>query len=560
MSTANVLTISVTEAGRAVAERLPFEHHHGDLAATVRERWDGVDAFVLVVATGIATRVVGPLLADKATDPAVVVVDDAGRFAIALSGGHAGGANALATDVASLLAAEPVVTTATDARGAVALDTLPGFTTRGDVAAVTRAWLDGDAPTIVNDRDWPLPDQLLVALSVSDTDKATKNEVLVTDLALDDTPGLVVLHPPSLVVGVGASTDSPGDAAIALLDAALAEHGLARESLACVATIDRRADDPVVTELKLPVRSFTAGVLATVDVPNPSAVVQAEVGTPSVAEAAALLAAGPGAELVVTKQVGTTATLAIARRRQPEGSVAVVGLGPGAAAHRTPAATTAVRHADAVVGFSGYVDQCAELLSPAQTVVRSPIGEEVDRCRDALQRAAAGARVALVCSGDSGVYAMATLVLELAPEYGQPPVEVVPGVTAATSAAALLGAPLAHDHASISLSDLLTPWEVIERRLVAVAESDMAVALYNPRSQRRTWQLEKAQEILLGHRPPTTPVGICTDVGRPDEHVRRTTLADLRAEDVGMLSIVVIGSSTSTVIDDRIVTPRGYQP
>jgi cobalt-precorrin 5A hydrolase/precorrin-3B C17-methyltransferase len=384
--------------------------------------------------------------------------------------------------------------------------------------------------------------------------------VVVTDLALGDTPGRVVLHPPSLVVGVGASTDSPGDAAIALLDAALAEHGLARESLACVATIDRRADDPVVTELKLPVRSFTAGVLATVDVPNPSAVVQAEVGTPSVAEAAALLAAGPDAELVVTKQVGTTATLAIARRRLPEGSVAVVGLGPGAAAHRTPAATTAVRHADAVVGFSGYVDQCAELLSPAQTVVRSPIGEEVDRCRDALQRAAAGARVALVCSGDSGVYAMATLVLELAPEYGQPPVEVVPGVTAATSAAALLGAPLAHDHASISLSDLLTPWEVIERRLVAVAESDMAVALYNPRSQRRTWQLEKAREILLGHRPPTTPVGICTDVGRPDEHVRRTTLADLRAEDVGMLSIVVIGSSTSTVIDHRIVTPRGYQP
>jgi cobalt-precorrin 5A hydrolase/precorrin-3B C17-methyltransferase len=193
-------------------------------------------------------------------------------------------------------------------------------------------------------------------------------------------------------------------------------------------------------------------------------------------------------------------------------------------------------------------------------VVRSPIGEEVDRCRDALARAAAGARVALVCSGDAGVYAMATLVLELAPEYGQPPVEVVPGVTAATSAAALLGAPLAHDHASISLSDLLTPWEIIERRLVAVAESDMAVALYNPRSQRRTWQLERAREILLGHRPPTTPVGVCTDVGRPDEHVQRTTLADLRAEDVGMLSIVVIGASTSTVIDDRIVTPRGYTP
>jgi cobalt-precorrin 5A hydrolase/precorrin-3B C17-methyltransferase len=560
VSAAIVLTISVTEAGRALAERLPYEHHHGDLAAIVRERWGDVDAFVLVAATGIATRVVGPLLADKQTDPAVVVVDDAGRFAIALSGGHAGGANALATDVAALLGAEPVVTTATDTRGAVALDTLPGLTARGDIAAVARAWLDGAPPAVVNARAWPLPDVFRGVTGTDSVHHAPRNEVVVTDLSLDDAPGRVVLHPASLVVGVGASTDAPGDAAAALLDASLAAHGLARESIACVATIDRRANDPVVTELKLPVRSFTAGVLATVDVPNPSAVVQREVGTPSVAEAAALLAAGPGAELVVTKQAGATATVAIARRRRPEGSVAVVGLGPGAARHRTPAATTAVRHADAVVGFSGYVDQCAELLSPAQTVVRSPIGEEVDRCRDALARAAAGQRVALVCSGDSGVYAMATLVLELAPEYGQPPVEVVPGVTAATSAAALLGAPLAHDHASISLSDLLTPWEVIERRLVAVAESDMAVALYNPRSQRRTWQLEKAREILLAHRPPTTPVGVCTDVGRPDEHVRLTTLGDLRAEDVGMLSIVVIGSSTSTVIDDRIVTPRGYEP
>jgi cobalt-precorrin 5A hydrolase/precorrin-3B C17-methyltransferase len=556
----NVLTISVTEAGRTLAQRLPFEHRHGDLAATVRERWTDVDAFVLIAATGIATRVIGPLLADKHTDPAVVCVNDAGRFAIALSGGHAGGANALATDVASLLDAEPVITTATDGNAAVALDTLPGFTARGDVAGVTRAWLDGDTPTVVNERDWPLPDSFRGVSGTESVHHTPRNhEVVVTDQAVADAPGRVVLHPPSLVVGVGASTDAPADAAAALLDAALSEHGLAREAIACVATIDRRAPDPVVTALKLPIKAFAAEVLATVEVPNPSEVVQAEVGTPSVAEAAALLAAGPGAELVVAKQRGATATLAIARRR-PQGSVAVVGLGPGAAAHRTPAATAAVRHADAVVGFSGYVDQCAELLSPAQTVVRSPIGEEVDRCRDALERAAAGARVALVCSGDSGIYAMATLVLELAPEYGSPAVDIVPGVTAATSAAALLGAPLAHDHASISLSDLLTPWEAIERRLQAVAESDMAVALYNPRSMKRTWQLDRAREILLAHRPPTTPVGVCTDVGRPDEHVRRTTLAELRAEDVGMLSIVVIGSSTTTVIDDRIVTPRGYQP
>jgi precorrin-3B C17-methyltransferase len=331
-----------------------------------------------------------------------------------------------------------------------------------------RRWLDGEVPRVENPLDWPVPFE----------GGRGAGTVLVTDRTVADEPGRVVLHPPSLVVGVGASTDATADAAAALLDATLAQQGLARESIAVVATIDRRAGDTVVTSLGFPVRAFTA----------------------------------------------------------------------------------AVRAADFVVGFDRYIDQCAELLSPAQVIVRSPIGAEADRCRDALARAADGARVALVCSGDAGVYAMATLVLELAPSYGMPPVEVVPGVTAATAAAAVLGAPLAHDHAFVSLSDLLTPWETIERRLVAVAESDMAVALYNPRSQRRTWQLERAKDILLAHRPSTTPVGVCTDVGRPDEHIVRTTLAELDPAIVGMLSLVVIGSSTSSVVGDRIVTPRGYEP
>ena len=548
-SVVNVLAVSITEAGRALASRLPYERHHGDLAAEVRERWHDVDAFVLIAATGICVRVIGPLLTDKSTDPAIVTVDDAGRHVIALSGGHHGGANALAVDVAALLHAEPVLSTATDVRGAIGLDMLPGFVARGDIAGVTRAWLDGDAPRVANVLDWPLPFDGGSGESV----------VVVTDLDEPPTAGRVVLHPPTLVVGVGASTDASASAASDLLDAALREHGLAKASLSLVATIDRRAADPVVTSLGLPVRSFDASALGRVEVPNPSARVAAEVGTASVAEAAALLAAGPGASLAVEKRVGKTATLAIARRVRPEGSVAVVGLGPGSALHRTLAATVAVRTAEVVVGFDRYVDQCAGLLSAGQTVVRSPIGAEADRCRDALERASAGARVALVCSGDAGVYAMATLVLELAPAYGSPLVEVVPGVTAATAAAAILGAPLAHDHAFVSLSDLLTPWETIESRLRAVAQADMAVALYNPRSQRRTWQLERAVHLLLEHRPATTPAAVCTDVARPDETIVRTTLGDLDPALVGMLSIVLIGSTTSKVIGDRIVTPRGYE-
>ncbi|MFN2505715.1 MAG: precorrin-3B C(17)-methyltransferase, partial [Acidimicrobiales bacterium] len=308
-----------------------------------------------------------------------------------------------------------------------------------------------------------------------------------------------------------------------------------------------------------PVRTFTAGALAQVAVPSPSAVVAAAVGTPSVAEAAALLAAGPEAHLVVTKRASAHATVAIARRARPRGHLSLVGLGPGGAAHRTPAADAAVRHADVVIGYTAYVDQAAGLLGPGQEVVRSPIGEEVVRAKQALADAAAGRRVAMVCSGDAGVYAMAAVVLELADDPSVP-IDVVPGVTAGLASAALLGAPLGHDHVLISLSDLHTPWEVIAHRVRAAAEADLVVVLYNPRSQRRTRQLEEARSTLLTARRGETPVGLVAHAGRPGERVTVTTLAGFDAAQVDMSTCVIIGSSTTRVIAGRMVTPRGLVP
>jgi cobalt-precorrin 5A hydrolase/precorrin-3B C17-methyltransferase len=394
--------------------------------------------------------------------------------------------------------------------------------------------------------------------------------VVVTDRVAEATTGTVVLRPRSLVVGVGSSSDADPDGLYRLVVDAIAEAGLSIDAVACVATVDRKATEPAIVELAatlgVGLRCFPAEVLATMPVPNPSAVVEAAVGTPSVAEAAALAAAGAatgtagtgGTVLVVEKRRSAEATVAVARRVRPDGHLAVVGLGPGEPALRTPAAAAAVRHAEVVIGYGPYVDLAGDLLEARHDVVRSPIGAEAERCTEALQRAAAGQRVALVCSGDPGVYAMASLVCELAVEHGDAPVTVVPGVTAALAAAAVLGAPLGHDHAAVSLSDLLTPWPVIERRVRAVAQGDFTVSLYNPRSKRRTRQLDEALDILASHRPPDTPAAILTDVGRPTQRVIRTTLAELDPEQVDMLSLVVVGSSTTRWIGHRMVTPRGY--
>jgi len=306
-----IVTCSVTGAGAALARRLPYEHHHGRLVATVRERWDEVDGFVLVCATGIAVRAIASRLAHKTADPAVVVVDDGGRFAVALTGGHRGGANVLAREVAALLGAEAVVTTATDGAGLPALDTLPGFTATGDVASVTRAWLDGSPPQVEVDLSlvaWPLPAALIAAPAGLAAPSAPMPErfthaqrgfsaqaprlrVLVTDRDVEPAAGEVVLRPRSLVLGVGSSTGADPEGLHRLALATLAEAGLAVDAVGCVATVDRKAAEPAIVELAaalgVALRAFPAEVLAAMPVPNPSPVVEAAVGTPSVAEAAA---------------------------------------------------------------------------------------------------------------------------------------------------------------------------------------------------------------------------------------------------------------------------------
>ncbi|MGW5654454.1 precorrin-3B C(17)-methyltransferase [Streptomyces humi] len=550
--------ISATAAGAAARDRLAAAWpdrtrvYAGPVGDAVRSAFAECEQLVCFLATGAVVRLIAPLLGEKATDPGVVCVDEGGRFAVSLVGGHGGGANGLAREVAEVLAAQPVVTTATDAVGLPGLDTL-GFPVEGSVATVSRALLDGEPVALRAEFPWPLPPLPLAAEGAY--------AVRLTDRAVEPAEHEVLLRPPSLVVGVGASKGAPADEVYALVEDALRDAGLSPRSVAELATVDAKAGEPGIVaaaaRFGVPLVTYSAAELAAVEVPNPSAAPLAAVGTPSVAEAAAL---ARGGELLVPKRksggLPATATCAVVRR-PARGRLAVVGLGPGARDLLTPRATSELRRAAVLVGLDQYVDQIRDLLRPGTRILESGLGAEEERARTAVAEARAGQAVALIGSGDAGVYAMASPALAEASDD----IDVigVPGVTAALAAGAILGAPLGHDHVSISLSDLHTPWEVIERRVRAAAEADLVVTFYNPRSRGRDWQLPKALAILAEHRAPTTPVGVVRNASRADESSRLTTLGGLDPAWVDMMTVVTVGNTATRSVAGRMVTPRGYR-
>ncbi|WP_030947973.1 precorrin-3B C(17)-methyltransferase [Streptomyces sp. NRRL S-646] len=557
--------ISATAAGAAARDRLAAAWpdrtrvYEGPVGNAVRAAFAECEQLVCFLATGAVVRLVAPLLGDKKSDPGVVCVDEGGRFAVSLVGGHGGGANELAERVGELLGAEPVVTTATDAVGIPGLDTL-GLPVEGDVAGVTRALLDGEPVALDAEVAWPLPP---VPFAVQGSTQGSYT-VRLTDRALVPAEGEVLLRPPSLVVGVGASRGAPADEVLGLVEGALRNAGLSPRSVAELVTVDAKREEPGIVEaaarLGVPLVTYSAEELAKVEVPNPSDAPLTAVGTPSVAEASALVRGG---ELLVPKRKSaradghaSMATCAVVRRAA-RGRLAVVGLGPGARDLLTPRATAELRRASVLVGLDQYVDQIRDLLRPGTRILESGLGAEEERARTAVAEARKGQAVALIGSGDAGVYAMASPALAEASDdidvFG------VPGVTAALAAGAILGAPLGHDHVSISLSDLHTPWEVIERRVRAAAEADIVVTFYNPRSRGRDWQLPKALAILAEHREPTTPVGVVRNASRPDESSRVTDLGSLDPATVDMMTVVTVGNTATREIAGRMVTPRGYR-
>jgi cobalt-precorrin 5A hydrolase/precorrin-3B C17-methyltransferase len=544
----------------------------------LRESFRLGETIIGVCASGILIRVLAPLLSDKSHDPPVLAVSEDGAVVVPLLGGHYG-ANELALRVAALTGGHAAITTASEVRFGASLDAPAGYTLanpqhlKGFLAALlagegVRA--EGEAPFLAG---LPIASHGALCIRITDrTCSADRNKL--------------VYHPRVLAVGVGCERGTAPGALVGFVRQELAAAGLAEQSVACIASLDLKADEPAVTALAealgVPARYFTAAELNAESsrLRNPSETVRREVGCPGVAEGAALRSGGRASELVVEKTVRAGMTCAVARSSRPidpeavgrpRGCLSIIGLGPGDPLSMTLAACRALDRATDWVGYRRYLD-LIEGLRSGQRRHGFALGEEEERARWAIDLAAEGREVALVSSGDAGIYAMAAVIYELldpgsvtdlpAAAY-RVAIEVIPGISAFQAAAAKAGAMIGHDFCCISLSDLMTPWQSIERRLRAAAEADFVIALYNPRSQRRRDQLERALAIVSLHRSPRTPVIVAASLGREGETVSIVSLQDFDAATIDMLTLVMIGSSRSKSLvrgdgSSFAYTPRGY--
>lgn len=584
-----VLSPAGLETAKGLREALPGSRIHGlagrvdgdvsfnDSMAHLRGLFAAGTPIIGICAAGILIRAVAPLLSDKWSEPPLLAVAVDGSSVAPLLGGHHG-ANALARRIAQALGIAPSLTTAGELNLGIALDDPPpGWRIANpnaakSVAAALLAEEDVTLEVETGNADW------LSGIAFAETGGYS---IRITDRDAPSDDHELVFHPPVLALGVGCERNTPPEDLIRLVRETLAAEALSPLSVACVVSIDLKADEVAVhalaADLGVPARFFSSEALEREAhrLINPSEIVFAETGCHGVAEGAALAAAGPKAELVVPKVKSARATCAISRAPAPldagaigsaRGRLYVVGIGPGTPEWRSPEASTAISASSDLVGYGMYLD----LLGPAisgKTRHESALGAEEARARIALELAAEGRVVSLVCSGDPGIYALATLVFELLDrqnksEWNRVEIIVVPGISALQAAAARAGAPVNHDFCTISLSDLLTPWDSIEARLKAAAAADFVVCFYNPVSNRRRDQLPRARDILLTGRPPETPVILARQLGRPGETVEVITLGELSPDKVDMLTMVVVGNSEtrSFTAGGRTwtYTPRGY--
>lgn len=536
-----------------VAADVPFD----DLGAHLRELYARGLPIVALCAAGIVIRCIAPALADKGVEPPVLAVAEDGSAVVPLLGGLTG-VNVMAREIAACVGVAPAITTSGELRfGACVLNPPEGYALAdlaqgkrfvSDLLAGASTRIDGAAPWL---DDVALP-----------RDDAAAHAIRVTPDAWRGTRDELVIHPRSVVVGVDAQAIHGDEALAARIDAALDAQGLARLALAAIVAPASAIGDGVLEEaaqtLDVPLRFVDADS----DGDAPTDAAAALLGR-ALRVAHALRAATNGIACAVASHPVDPATLGRAR-----GRLTVLGLGPGGAEWITPAARAALADATDILGYTTYVNMAGPFRGD-QRVHGTDNREEMQRARHAFALAAEGRRVAVVSSGDPGVFAMAAAVLEALdeardPQWAAVDLRVEPGISASLATAAQAGAPLGHDFCAISLSDNLKPWDVIETRLRHAAQADLVMAFYNPISRARPWQLDRALDVVRAHRTAETVVVLGRDIGRPGATLATTTLGALRSDQVDMRTMVIVGSSTTrrfTIGNARewVYTPRWYR-
>ena len=579
----NTAIFFITDNGFALAKKLnslyPDAKAFKFKPDTLSKFWGKHKSFIFIMASGIVVRTIAPLIKDKQTDPAVVVLDEKGRFAVSLLSGHLGGANKLADEIADFLGGEAVITTASDINDLPAIDL---WAKERDLVienwdalphAATR-FLNTGKLKVYSNIDISMPSEFLQIKNPADAD------VLITNKIHPFTR--LYLRPKNLIIGIGCNRGTSGSEIEGAVKDTLNKNNLSFLSVCAIGTIDIKGKEPgliaFAKKYNLRINAFTTDELNTVKGISKSDAAFKATGANAVAEPAALLGAKTD-RLLVKKQKKGNVTVAAAikavtsnelivtskdkelnkNNSLPKRRIYIVGTGPGSVEHITPYAQKAIRNSDVIVGYGTYLELIKELIKDKE-IISTGMTQEIDRCKKAVELAMSGRTVSVISGGDPGIYAMAGLVFEiLKNKQSSVFVEVIPGISALNACAAKLGAPLMHDFASISLSDRLTPWELIDKRLNAAAKADFVIILYNPKSKGRTEHIDGARKIILKCRKPETPVGIVKGAMRENERVIITDLKNMLLHDIDMQTTVIIGNSQTFVWDNRMITPRGYE-
>ncbi len=549
------------------------------------KKWTELDLIIFIGSIGASIRLINPLLTTKDKDPGVIVIDNQCSRIVPLIGSHQSNTQNIAFQISNLFGGQIIETNNSNDQNFLNLDSFGnqwGWKRSGKIqnwsklvikqannqeifckqSSGNNLWKTSESGKFINqihEKETEKTDSTF-HVSIFENHKTT-------------------WHPPVLWIGIGCERNTSKELIANSLNDFLKSGNFSHHAIAGFATIDIKKDEKGILELaeenNLPIKFFTKEDLSKIIVPNPSSIVQKEIGTSSVAEASCLLAAGKKSKLLKEKRIfkdkefprskSGAVTIALAESKNQyyptNGEIHIIGSGPGDISFLTNNSRKALSRCTVWIGYKMYLDLIQPLKRSDQVLIESKLTEEKERCRKAIRMAEEGIKVALISSGESGFYGMAGLLLELLQkiksEY-RPYYEVHPGISSVQLAAAVSGAPLMNDFCSISLSDKLTPWSLIEKRIEGALLGDFVIALFNPQSIERNWQLKSAIDLCLKSRQGDTPVLIARQVGRENQSKKFFTLNTIPLYDVDMLSIIIIGNSQTTLIDEIFLTPRGY--